>query len=335
MPSARNANTKNGHNMTGSTETRRFAVEQVEKLIGQLAFQISRTRKSHDPAPVHDLRVAIRRFAQVFILFRACFPGKDVKKIRQRLKEIMTQAGEVRDCDIALKLLSKSKLEEADTFKGRLQSRRKEAERILLGTLRRWKERKTSLKWRTRLQAATSTDKQATPGTAEETATRKLPRMAKEFFARGKKAASASGSAEKLHEFRLATKKFRYTLELFAPLYGPALGGRVERIKSLQVVLGGINDCATVREMLSRWSGSASVDEELKKKQRKQTKEFQRRWTEEFAGPENVRLWMDYLSGSADSRRPARKPVARSLSAGGATIDQASGAVLRRRSGRR
>jgi CHAD domain-containing protein len=320
--------------MTGSTEARRFAVEQVDKLIGQLAFQIGRTRKSHDPGPVHDLRVAIRRFVQGFILFRACFPAKDVKKIRQRLKEIMTQAGEVRNCDIAIKLLSKSKLKEADAFKARFQTLRKEGERILLGTLRRWKERKTSLKWRTRLQAASAADK--TPaGTVEETAMRKLPRMAKEFFDRGRKTAGGSGSAEKLHEFRLATKKFRYTLELLAPLYGPTLAARLERIRNMQALLGGINDCATVRQMVSRWSGGAGVDAELRKKQRKQTKEFQRQWTEEFGGPEKVQLWMDYLSGSEDSRRPARKPVARSLSAAGATIDQASGAVLRRRSGRR
>jgi len=318
--------------MTGSTETRRFAVEQVDKLLGQLAFQVGRARKSHDPGPVHDLRVAIRRFAQVFILFRACFPAKDVKKIRQRLKEIMTQAGEVRNCDIALKLLSKSKLEEAGDFKARLQTLRKEGERILLGTLRRWQERKTSLKWRTRLQAASAADK--TPaGTVEETAMRKLPRMAKEFFDRGRKTA-ASGSAEKLHEFRIATKKFRYTLELLAPLYGPTLSARLERIRNMQALLGGINDCATVRQMVSRWSGGAGVDAELRKKQRKQTKEFQRQWTKEFGGPEKIQLWMDYLGGSEDSRRPARKPVARSLSAGGATVDKRSGAVLRRQSGR-
>ena len=318
--------------MTGSTETRRFAVEQVDKLIGQLAFQVGRARKSHDPGPVHDLRVAIRRFAQVFILFRACFPAEDVKKIRQRLKEIMTQAGEVRNCDIALKVLSKSKLEDAGAFKARLQSRRQEGERILLGTLRRWKERKTSLKWRIRLQAASALDK--TPaGTVEETAMRKLPRMAKEFFDRGRKTA-ASGSAEKLHEFRIATKKFRYTLELLSPLYGPTLSARLERIRNMQALLGGINDCATVRQMVSRWSGGAGVDAELRKKQRKQTKEFQRQWTKEFGGPEKIQLWMDYLSGSEDSRRPARKPVARSLSAGSATIDKRSGAVLRRQSGR-
>ncbi len=318
--------------MTGSTETRRFAVEQVDKLIGQLAFQVGRARKSHDPGPVHDLRVAIRRFAQVFILFRACFPAKDVNKIRQRLKEIMTQAGEVRNCDIALKLLSKSKLEEAGAFKVRFQSRRQEGERILLGTLRRWKEQRTSLKWRTRLQAASASDK-APAGTVEETAMRKLPRMAKEFFDRGRKTA-ASGSAEKLHEFRIATKKFRYTLELLSPLYGPTLSARLERIRNMQALLGGINDCATVRQMVSRWSGGAGVDAELRKKQRKQTKEFQRQWTEEFGGPEKIQLWMDYLGGSEDSRRPARKPVARSLSARGATIDKRSGAVLRRQSGR-
>src|SRR4051812_36141329 len=99
--------------MTGMTETRRFASEQADKLIGQLAYQMSRTRKSHDPGPVHDLRVSIRRFDQLFILLRGCFQSKDVKKIRRRLKDIMSQAGSVRNCDIALKLLTKSKLEEA------------------------------------------------------------------------------------------------------------------------------------------------------------------------------------------------------------------------------
>lgn len=298
--------------MTGSTETRRFAAEQVEKLIGQLAYQMSRTQKSHDPGPVHDLRVAIRRFEQLFTVFPACFHGKDVKKIRRRLKEIMAQAGALRDCDIALKLLSKSKEKEAGGLLVKVRSLRKEAERILLGTLRRWKERKSSLKWRTRLQVAPASAKE-TPPTVEEAAERKLPRMAKGFFNCGKKAAQDAGSARELHAFRIITKKFRYTLELLAPVYGPGLSDRVERIKSLQSVLGGINDCVTVRQLIAQPAGSA-VDDELKKKQRKQTRRFQRQWTEEFAGHENTRQWIAYLNGSEGQRRPARKPVARSLS---------------------
>src|SRR2546427_5677320 len=35
--------------MAGNTETRQYAIEQVDKLLGQLAFQISRTLRTHDP----------------------------------------------------------------------------------------------------------------------------------------------------------------------------------------------------------------------------------------------------------------------------------------------
>jgi CHAD domain-containing protein len=301
--------------MTGMTETRRFASEQADKLIGQLAYQMSRTRKSHDPGPVHDLRVSIRRFDQLFILLRGCFQSKDVKKIRRRLKDIMSQAGIVRNCDIALKLLTKSKLEEAAELQIKVRSRRKEAERGLLGMLRRWTERKSSLKWRSRLQTAPALEKHPLPATVEEAAMGKLPKMAKEFFARGKKAAHDVDSAAELHRFRLATKKFRYTLELVAAVYGPTMGARLENIKGLQSQLGAINDCATVREMIAGWNGSAGVEGELKKKQRKHIRRFQRLWTAEFAGHQKVRPWIEYLGGSGEPLPLEKKPIARSLSA--------------------
>src|SRR2546425_6444865 len=113
---------------TESTETRQFAIEQTDRLLGQLAFQISRTLRSHDPHSIHELRVAIRRFRQALHVFEPCFPAKDVEKIRRRLDEIMAPARKVRDCGLALDLLPKSKL--ADT--AGLERQRKEAERMLL-----------------------------------------------------------------------------------------------------------------------------------------------------------------------------------------------------------
>ena len=81
--------------MAGNTETRQYAIEQIDRLLGQLAFQISRTLRSHDPPSVHALRVAIRRFSQALLVFAPCFPAKDIKKIRFRLGEIMAPAREV------------------------------------------------------------------------------------------------------------------------------------------------------------------------------------------------------------------------------------------------
>src|SRR5262245_27813007 len=102
--------------MTASTDTRQFAVEQVDRLLGRLALQISRTLRPHDGNSVHDLRIAIRRFSLALLVFAPYFPAKDVKKIRRRLQEIMAPAREFRDCDLVLNLLSGSKGPEAITL---------------------------------------------------------------------------------------------------------------------------------------------------------------------------------------------------------------------------
>src|SRR3984893_10812181 len=91
-----------------SSNIQNFAVEQSSKMLRQLAFEITRTLKSCDPETVHDLRVAIRRFNQMLRLLKPCFLGKEIRMIRRQLKTIMNSAGEVRNCDIALKLLAKA-----------------------------------------------------------------------------------------------------------------------------------------------------------------------------------------------------------------------------------
>jgi CHAD domain-containing protein len=125
------------------------------------------------------------------------------------------------------------------------------------------------LKWGTRLQTVSPVKAETLTGSVEEMAARMLPRMAKEFFDRGTRAASPSGSTDEFHRFRLAAEKFRYTLELFAPVYGPALGDGLEQIRTVQALLGGINDCATVRKMLSQFKGIEKADAGLKKTQAK------------------------------------------------------------------
>ena len=103
---------------------------------------------------MHDLRVSIRRFTQTLGVFKSCFPGKETRKIRRRTKKLMTLAGTLRNFDIALKLLSKSRTEEAASLRPKLESQRKESGRVLIGALKRRIERKSSLKWRTALEAA-------------------------------------------------------------------------------------------------------------------------------------------------------------------------------------
>ena len=51
-----------------------------------------------------------------------------------------------------------------------------------------------------------------------------------------------------MHKFRLRTKRFRYTLEMFKDLYGPGMLKRIESLKQVQTYLGDINDCIVTSE---------------------------------------------------------------------------------------
>ena len=236
--------------MAVPTETRKFAAEQTSKLLRRLAFQVNRGVKSHDAAAIHDLRVSIRRFSQTLVVFKPCFRGKEMRKIRQRLKRIMIPAGQVRNYDIALKLLSKSPLKDASDLRSKMQGGRKESERVLISLLKRWTERKSSQKWRAELEAALARTEQTGEAVAVENIARQtLCGMAKDFFERGNAAANPKAAPDELHRFRIAAKKFRYSIELLAPLYGATLIRWLERIKGVQTLLGDINDYETVRQI--------------------------------------------------------------------------------------
>jgi CHAD domain-containing protein len=281
-------------------------------LLGRLAFQMNSTRKAADAGAVHDLRVSIRRFHQALAVFKSSFPGKDTRKIRRRMKKLMLLAGEVRNLDIALKLLSKSRTPEAAGLRSKLESQRKDSERVLTGALKRRMERKSSMKWRTALEAALAAGTSAdTRIPVEQTAHRILPRMAADFVERGNAAAGSKVSPVKLHAFRLASKKFRYTLELFAPLYGSTLNGWIDSIKAIQTLLGDINDCQTVAHMLAGYKGSDAMATWLKKRQRRKTEQFSRQWQEEFGEAAAVRNRIRSLQHPGQT---PRKPAGRARS---------------------
>ena len=185
----------------------------------------------------------------------------------------------------------------------------------MTGALKRRIDRKSSLKWRTALEAALAgADSAVSRAAVEQTGRRLLPRMAADFVDRGNTASQAKASPEKLHAFRIASKKFRYTLELFAPLYGPTIDTWLESIKGIQTLLGDINDCVTVAEMLADHKGSDAVAGWLKKRQRRKVDQFSRGWLEEFGDSESVRNRIHSL------RRPGqaiKKPVGRSRTGSG------------------
>jgi len=225
------------------------------------------------------------------------------------LKKIMLQAGSVRDRDIALRLLARRTRLEAGPLARHFRGERTEAARTLTASLKRWVRRSSSAEWRSALAGGASEDFAA--NRAEATAGRILPRMAKEFFRYGKEAARDKAPAEELHRFRIAAKNLRYTLDLFDPLYGESISGLQQQLKGVQTLLGGINDCATVRRMVARLEGGEEILAALKKRQRRKAAQFRQHWAAFASGAEAAR-WADCLR-HAGEQTVARKPPGRSV----------------------
>lgn len=194
------------------------------------------------PDHLHDLRVASRRLSQALRLFRHFLKKKHVKRIRARIHDVVQACGAVRDCDVALATLSSADVHDPE-LRAKLEQRRQARLLELDKHLHAWSREPEE--WRDRLEPRSPKGTQwLVDQTAAANAAHVLPSMAAELFAAGA-AAVASGASDQLHRFRLLGKRFRYSLELFADVYGAALTPCLEQMKALQDCLGAINDCAS------------------------------------------------------------------------------------------
>lgn len=283
--------------------------EQLRRLIERLAFQANRTAKSPAADAVHDLRVAIRRAERALSTFKVRLPRKAVKRIRKQLKDVLSSAGEVRDYDVCTKILSKMRGPGSAALQEEMRARRKAAEKHLQTRLKRLSLRTRLSKWFDNLnlnhpQAAVSEEMMRT------LAWRTMPRMVRSLFEAGD-AAVAPGSGEALHDFRILAKKFRYTLELFAPLYGRIAEEFLDEIRAVQSILGTINDYRTVLVIADRTGIGGKLQAALKRSERRKTREFREIWSQRFTQQAAAR-WIRFFR-TGEERRIARKPVASSV----------------------
>jgi CHAD domain-containing protein len=287
-----------------------FCTAQASRLLDRLAFAICGAARSHSPEAVHDLRVAVRRFTQAVALGKPCLASHDVRKMRRRLKPMMRLAGEVRDCDVALKLLARSRSKDSGAVEARLRSRRAGAGQALVAALHQWTSRNSLPKWHRALVEGAAP---AAPGlTAEGVARRKLPRVAQAFFREGDRAATRVASANQLHDLRLAAKKLRYTMEMFTELYGPAASGCVEQLRTVQNLLGSISDCSVTRRLVEKLGAERGMLAAPRRRERRKIREFREAWEQGLA--EIATQW-------AHTFQHPRKPMTRAAFQGRMSTD--------------
>src|SRR5215510_11989430 len=176
-------------------DSRAFSINQITRLLDWLALQINDTLESHTPEAVHDLRVATRRFNQALAVSKPFLPPHTVRAMYRRGKVLMTLAGTVRDCDIAIKLVTLSKAKDAAVVTAKLRTRRTDAQKVLAASLNEWIAANSFSKWRRTLGGEASAGNSQAE-TVEVTARRELPRLAQAFFRDGRHAASPAASTK-------------------------------------------------------------------------------------------------------------------------------------------
>jgi CHAD domain-containing protein len=284
-------------------------VKQVRRLIERLVSQANHTAKCPNPDAVHDLRVAIRRLDQALVVFKPHLHRKPSKRIRKHLKTLLSAAGEVRNCDIAARILSKTERPGAAALQRKVRDQRKDAQKSLLDRLKQLSLRTQLSKWSNELGLGpTSVDFPAE--TVKTTARSTLPQHCQRFFEAGEAAASHS-SGEKLHEFRIQAKKFRYTLEQFVPVYGSIAEAWIREVRSVQTVLGAMNDYRTVLSMAADAGCRRKLLAFLRNAERRKIRQFRAIWAERFSR-HAAASWIQTLRTHGEERPIARKPIASS-----------------------
>ncbi|HEX4952572.1 MAG TPA: CHAD domain-containing protein [Thermoanaerobaculia bacterium] len=246
--------------------------EPVVAAAGRMVGELTRvlvalepgTRKALDPEFLHDFRVALRRLRSLVREVERVAPGHGVKRLRSELGAIAGRTGPCRDFDVlAADLAGHAAEMPAWAAEGlaildhHVALRRAEAQREVAAALAsgRWRRLLAALDHFARRAAATAAPEAAPIG---EVARRRLAK-AQRRFAREAEALGTHPAPEALHALRITGKRYRYLLELFAPLFPrPSLAPLVDELKQVQDLLGRANDFAVQGEKLRQLAAEAA-----------------------------------------------------------------------------
>jgi CHAD domain-containing protein len=273
-------------------------MQQTANRLRRLAYAAGLAAKAADTEAVHDLRVAIRRLAQCLRAFAPFFPHRATRKIRRALKAMLALASAVRDRDIAVNLAARAKIAPGTELRTRLAEERGVAQKALVTDLKQWTRTNLSRKWRSSLMED-ELSRDSSPSAASS-ARQSLPDLVVSYYQAGRTLLAADANPETLHEFRLLTKKVRYTLELYRSCYGPGLERILTSLARMQDHLGAISDCETTARTCGAAVAEDSPDLErlrtyLSRRAAREEAAFRRYWREEFDAAAEIQRWVTYL----------------------------------------
>jgi CHAD domain-containing protein len=202
---------------------------------------------------VHDMRVASRRLRSVLRDFRPhLHGGKRLEEARTELKRLARALGAVRDEDVAIRALEKLEAEATDVAGEGLKvlveerrARRRSARASLAPELDTETFDATRRRIALAFERATEQPEKSVDGEGEQS----FSELGRSVIVRSWEELQERGAgiyrplkSKRLHRIRIAAKRLRYALELFAACFGGAKE-LARDLAGLQKALGNLHDC--------------------------------------------------------------------------------------------
>lgn len=213
------------------------------------------TESERDPEHVHQLRVGSRRADAALRLFRSCLPGKVYRGLRGHLRRLRRAAGMARDWDVFV----------LDLMARREEQKEREQQGFEFLIAYALGQRGAA---QVQLEAAGAEEGPAlaaalldVPGQVRESdalgASATLIDLARPLLSErladlDRAAAGDLSDYSHLHQVRIAGKRLRYAMEVFADCFGPAFREDIyPRVEEMQEILGRANDSHVAAERLT------------------------------------------------------------------------------------
>ncbi len=232
-----------------------FGAESMLEQLAALIKEIEGVREATDLEHIHRMRVASRRLRVRLALFADCFPPKKAADWRGPVRRLTRALGQARDADVQIHYLR----EEADALgkdrRGpgvarvllRLSQRRRKLQARVVKALDRLAQsgaldliEKEARRLRISLRlhpAAAGPSREALALARDAILPRLEEMMGFEIYVHEPE------REEELHQMRIAAKRFRYAMEVFADWYPHALKDELKAVRAIQETLGDVHDC--------------------------------------------------------------------------------------------
>jgi CHAD domain-containing protein len=245
---------------------RAYGVDVIREALAKMLAQADGVRDGSDIEAVHDMRVASRRLRAALTVFGPAFAGKGFERFEKDVKAVTRELGEARDLDVMIDTLEKmesdlppSEQAGIDHFVHIKQEERAALQKHVVTALDTVEQRDLPDRLDRIVEKSpppeqdTGAAQPGRNGTGSDeggvdpdapittNASRLVAARVAELFSWEPFIHDAARVAE-LHAMRIAAKRLRYTMELFAPFYSPEFKSAIGQVKRVQELLGDVHD---------------------------------------------------------------------------------------------